>query len=135
MKYHRAKTGKEYMVRIENKKTIYEHREVMEKILGRKLLSTEHVDHIDGNGLNNDPNNLRIASRLENIRNQRKKSGNRSSKYKGVNFYKRYSKWQSRATVNYKAVSLGYFDTEIEAALAYDKFVKENFGEFAKTNF
>jgi hypothetical protein len=134
-KYRVSNTGKEYWTRVEGKKTIYQHREIMEQILGRKLLKTEHVDHIDGNGLNNNPENLRIATRTENMRNQKKKSGNRSSQYKGVNFYKRYNKWQSRATVNYKSVSLGYYDTEIEAAIAYDNFVKKEFGEFAKTNF
>lgn len=37
-----------------------EHRIVMEWHLGRKLLPTERVHHIDGNKLNNDPSNLEI---------------------------------------------------------------------------
>ncbi|MFH2034581.1 MAG: HNH endonuclease [Candidatus Margulisiibacteriota bacterium] len=45
-----------------NGKKVGEHRVVMEKILGRKLLRNEIVHHIDGNGLNNTPENLRVCS-------------------------------------------------------------------------
>lgn len=40
---------------------IYEHRYIMEKILGRFLETGEHIHHIDGNGLNNDSKNLRLT--------------------------------------------------------------------------
>jgi hypothetical protein len=38
----------------------WEHRVVAGKILGRKLLRTEVVHHIDGNTLNNSPSNLAV---------------------------------------------------------------------------
>lgn len=41
-------------------KLVMEHRVVMEQILGRKLLSTEVVHHIDGNRENNSPENLML---------------------------------------------------------------------------
>lgn len=41
----------------------YLHRIVMEEHLGRELLTTEDVHHIDGNGLNNDINNLVVLDK------------------------------------------------------------------------
>jgi hypothetical protein len=43
--------------------TILEHREVMEKKLGRKLQSGELVHHEDRDKLNNDPGNLKVKTR------------------------------------------------------------------------
>lgn len=39
---------------------VFEHRLVMAEVLGRPLLETESVHHIDGDRLNNDPKNLQI---------------------------------------------------------------------------
>jgi lambda repressor-like predicted transcriptional regulator len=39
---------------------VREHRLVMESVLGRYLLPTEVVDHIDGDPANNDPSNLQL---------------------------------------------------------------------------
>jgi hypothetical protein len=39
-----------------------EHRLIMSEIIGRKLSSKEYVHHKDGNGLNNDPDNLELMS-------------------------------------------------------------------------
>jgi len=41
---------------------IYEHRQIMEAVLGRKLLTSEHVHHKDGNKTNNHPSNLQVVS-------------------------------------------------------------------------
>jgi hypothetical protein len=44
---------------------IGKHRKIMENIIGRKLLTEEHVHHIDENPLNNSPENLKIVSNSE----------------------------------------------------------------------
>lgn len=49
-----------YKVLTINKKAIFEHRFVMEKMLGRPLKNTETVHHIDGNKINNNPSNLEL---------------------------------------------------------------------------
>ena len=41
-------------------KRVRAHRWVMEQVLGRPLLPTEHVHHKDGDPLNNDPSNLEV---------------------------------------------------------------------------
>jgi hypothetical protein len=54
--------------RAEGKKTIGLHRYIMEILLERKLLSTEHVHHKDGRRLNNCPDNLEIIDGSEHNR-------------------------------------------------------------------
>ncbi|MBO5630402.1 MAG: HNH endonuclease [Aeriscardovia sp.] len=48
--------------------TFYEHRLIVEKMLGRKLSTDEIVHHIDGNKWNNDPSNLEVVTRSEHAR-------------------------------------------------------------------
>ena len=53
-------TGQGYRVQSVNGRPVLEHRLVMEKILGRPLLSTESIHHRSGNRLDNDPTNLEL---------------------------------------------------------------------------
>lgn len=47
---------------------IMEHRLVMSNKLGRPLLPSEHVHHIDGDKTNNSPDNLEIVNKSEHHR-------------------------------------------------------------------
>lgn len=51
-----------YVYRIDNKKIIFEHREIIERHLGRKLNKNERIHHIDGNKNNNKIDNLAICN-------------------------------------------------------------------------
>lgn len=93
-----------------------------------------HIDHIDGNGLNNTRGNLRICTQQENMRNRRLNS-NSTSGYKGVSWYKDRAKWHAQIVVNGKYHHLGHFITAEEAARAYDAAAIELHGEFARLNF
>ncbi|MHC4574071.1 MAG: HNH endonuclease [Planctomycetota bacterium] len=91
------------------------------------------VDHIDGNGLNNRKSNLRLCTVRQNLWNRRPAGG--TSLYKGVCWRAEKKKWAARITCRDRRHHLGYFDTEMEAADAYDKKAAALFGEFAYLNF
>jgi hypothetical protein len=94
----------------------------------------EEIDHIDGNGLNNQRANLRVCQSWQNKGNSEKSPG-KSSKYKGVCWDKSRNKWIVHIHRENKQFFLGRFDDEREAAQAYDRAAKEHFGEFARTNY
>ena len=104
------------------------HREVMSA--PEPLL----VDHININSLDNRKANLRLATGMQNNWNTRKGFNKGTSKYKGVGWIKKTKKWRARFRCNHKAVHLGSFDDEKEAARAYNKAISELRGEFAVLN-
>jgi hypothetical protein len=111
----------------------YLHRVIMERILGRALLRSEKVDHIDGNGLNNARSNLRVLSHSENLAN-REKTSKTTNRFKGITKCKRTGKWQAKIMFNYKTIHLGTFVNDADAAKAYDNAALEYFGNAAKVN-
>ncbi|MHC4574708.1 MAG: AP2 domain-containing protein [Planctomycetota bacterium] len=91
-------------------------------------------DHVNHNGLDNRKANLRSCTLSQNNANARP-AKNASSIYKGVSFNKRRKKWAASIKSKGKQQHLGYFDSEIDAAKAYDERAKELFGRFANLNF
>lgn len=112
---------------------IYMHRLLLDPF--NELPYNIKTDHIDGNGLNNQRNNLRISSDCENHHNRRKGNNHTYSKYKGVSFYKNSNKWCAKICCNGFKLNLGCFDSEILAAEIYDQKARELHGKFAKLNF
>jgi hypothetical protein len=108
------------------------------KSMHRQILGVSNpkiqVDHRDGNGLNNQRGNLRIATGQGNQGNRRKHSHDQSSQYKGVCWHRQRRKWVAYIMVNYHAVHLGCFAEERDAALAYDRAAIKYFKEFALLN-
>ncbi len=89
------------------------------------------IDHRDGNGLNNQKSNLRIATISQNTANRK----NSKNKYLGVN--KRIQDGNIRWRATCKKNGIAYcknFKTEEEAALAYNEMAEALHGEFAKLN-
>jgi hypothetical protein len=121
---------------IKDPKTVYMHRFIMEHHLGRKLDSKEEIDHIDGNGLNNQLSNLRIVNRSQNMSNQRLHRDSKSD-YIGVHYNPRYKNpYRVKLMINYKNkyVNKG-FDTPEEAAEQRDLLAVKYFGNNTKLNF
>lgn len=105
------------------------------RLLHRLIIETDRViDHINGDGLDNRRANLRPCLRRENVLNSAKTGLPTTSRYKGVCWLSRTRKWQAYIKVNRKQRSLGYFDNEVDAALAYNAAARIEFGEFAWLN-
>ena len=90
------------------------------------------VDHVNGDTLDNRKENLRLATRAENLRNRPKERSNTSG-YKGV--WRNKKRWAASITYEGKQYHLGTYDTPEEAAQAYDAGAREYHGEFAALNF
>lgn len=80
-----------------------------------------HVDHINGDTLDNRRQNLRITTPSQNHQNRPVRT--RRGTYRGVTWKRGKGKdgsgkWLARATINYKTHHIGYFDDEEEAAFA-----------------
>jgi hypothetical protein len=93
------------------------------------------VDHINGNGLDNRRENLRLATRsqqdMNRVRGNKRKG---TSRFRGVRWWKTGSKWQARIKLNQREIHLGFFSDETEAARAYDVAARKLFGDFARPN-
>lgn len=89
------------------------------------------IDHIDGNPCNNKIENLRPASRNENMRNIKMPITNKSG-YKGVSWSKAAKKWIANITVNNKKIYLGLFDCKIKAYESYCDASKKLHGQFSR---
>ena len=103
-------------------------------ILGLKKGDPD-VDHIDGDGLNNQKYNLRLATNSQNNMNQKKPKGSYTSIYKGVRWHKGGKKWQASIRKDGKLMHIGCYISEVEAGKAYDKKARGMFGEYARLNF
>lgn len=93
----------------------------------------EIIDHIDGNGLNCQRENLRIVTHSQNMCNRRPTKFS-SSKYKGVYMCKTRKLWCAQIMINKKQKNLGRFKTEKEAAIKYNELAIKIHGEFAWLN-
>jgi hypothetical protein len=81
---------------------------LIQQHLHRLLLDAqpgEDVDHINGDGLDNQRNNSR------------------------------YNKWMASIAINHKHITLGYFNNPQDAARVYDNAAQKYYSAFAKTNF
>lgn len=97
------------------------------------------VDHVDGNGLNNQKNNLREVTHAQNIQNQRVQRRSKSG-YRGVTYFPKAGKWlrkkpwRARIKVNGIDITLGYYATPEEAARRWNLAALDAWGEYARLN-
>lgn len=117
-----------YAVTKINAKHVRMHRLIM-GVTDQNIL----IDHEDRNGLNNQDENLRIATNSQNCMNRGLRKDNTSG-YKGVAWHKNVKKWTVCVTKNGKQNYIGQFDSKEEAVLAYNEAAIKIHGEFASIN-
>ena len=91
------------------------------------------VDHINGNRFDNRWENLRPATRSQNLQNRGPQKQN-TYRLKGVFYDEQRRKWLASIKHQGKAYFLGRHKTKEEAAHAYNKAAIELHGEFAVLN-
>jgi len=111
------------------KKHIHMSRQIM------KAPAHLEVDHKDGNRLDNRRSNLRLCTHAQNLMNQKPQQRMHSSVYKGTSWSKVVHKWHSYIKFEQYRYHLGYYESEAQAAAAYDLAAVHFFGEFARLNF
>jgi hypothetical protein len=79
------------------------------------------TDHINGDGLDNRRENLRVVTHKGNMQNIHVP---KSSKYPGVCWSASNKKWRSSTMINGEIYHIGYFKNEERAAMAYLKVCK-----------
>lgn len=92
-----------------------------------------HIDHANGQTLDNRKQNLRVCTSYLNVANSKKSSTNTSG-FKGV--ARNHKMWQAYIGSSKDGTweFIGNFRTREEAAVAYDRAALCRWGEFALTN-
>lgn len=105
----RGKNG--YLRGTINHEFFYAHRVIWKWLYGT---DPDHIDHEDGNRINNRQNNLVDASREENARNRRL-STNNTSGHHGVTYSRRHKLWSAVIYHQNQSVHLGWFKDKHDA--------------------
>jgi len=88
------------------------------------------IDHINGNSLDDRPENLRNATITQNAWNHFKRAKKQNLPM-GVRINASSGKYAARIAYNKKLITIGTFKTAEEAHNAYINYKKELYGEYA----
>jgi len=110
-----------------NPRMVKLHRFIMNLEYGNK----QHVDHINGNTLDNRKCNLRLCTQAQNAKNVRRRKTNKSG-YKGVSWDNKNKKWRAVIQNDNVFISLGRYKDKEEARKAYAIAAIKYHGEFAR---
>lgn len=117
-RFYAARKGKTYMR--------YMHRDIAEAPAG------VYVDHINGDGLDNRRENLRLCNNQQNNLNKKKNSNNTSG-HKNIYWSKKERRWKVVVTLGGREIYGGYKKTMEEAVRSRDALVDKLCGDFSPT--
>ncbi len=89
------------------------------------------IDHIDGDRSNNSIGNLRVATRLQNTKNTKRRSDN-SSGSKGVYMARNGRSFYAQITSSLEKIHLGTFGCKTAASVAYAVHSRRLHGDFGR---
>ncbi|MEH6483093.1 MULTISPECIES: HNH endonuclease [Pseudomonas] len=93
-------------------------------------MPTADIDHINRDPGDNRIDNLRLATRAQNLCNVGALTTSMTGE-RGVDFHKASGKYRARIRYGGKRVELGLFDSIAKAAAAYKEAAEKHHGEFA----
>jgi hypothetical protein len=115
------------------KRSYYVHR-LIYAMATRKNIDDIFIDHIEGQNKQNIVENLREATHKENMRNRGKSKAKRTSQYKCVYWNTRRQRWIAKMQAHGKYIWIGTYNSEIEAAKAYNEAAIRHHKDFASLN-
>lgn len=98
-------------------KRAYAHRDVMARVLGRPLLPTEIVDHVNFDTLDKRRENLRIVTKSQNCQ-HRDRTKTKRPGLRGAHFHLRSGKWMANVSYMGRKIYCGLHDSPEAAAEA-----------------
>jgi len=119
---HASGSGKQYLRIGFGGKYIYAHRIIWVWMTGEQ---PKHIDHLDGDGLNNRWENIRSVSQSENMKNQRIHKTNLSG-ISGISYRKDSGRWRVRVGKDGQVCNVGTFASFDEAVMARDQAFSQN---------
>ncbi len=99
------------------------HRLIYALVYGPHYDQSLNIDHINGNRLDNHPENLRLVTPRGNSCN---KESHRNGRLPGCAYHKASGKWQAYVTDNNEYKYLGLYATQEEAHSAYLAYLEAN---------
>ena len=115
--------------------SLYKSKNIQAKVPVHRLVSDAFIErpegkvyihHIDGNKRNNAVNNLRFVPAQHNALTTPKMTNRgASSNFKGVCWCRKHKVWQSFVVYDNRRYRLGTFNSEVDAAVAYNRKVRE----------